>query len=259
MKGLKAIALVFCAALILLASVPGARADEWNKMTVVTFNQPVEVPGAILPAGTYVFKLMDSAGDRNVVQILNKDQTHLYATVLAIPAYRDRPAQETVVRFAERPADSPEAIEYWYYPGDQYGVQFVYPKSRALELAKANRTNIPSTPTELAQTSSEPVQSSLLPSGTDNAEPVKGDDDSDYSSMEQTPVKETTPSGEDADVSQAQQPQGTESATPAQNPSGTDQNEKLPKTASPFPLIGLIGVLSLVSAAGLRLAARKAT
>ena len=64
--------------LVGLLSATSIRADEWNKKTVVTFTEPVQIPGAVLPAGTYVFKLMDSASDRNIVQIFNADETHLF-------------------------------------------------------------------------------------------------------------------------------------------------------------------------------------
>ena len=66
---------IFCLSLVALAFLPSAKADEWNKKTVVTFNEPVEVPGVgaqILPAGTYVFKLLDSPSDRHIVQIFNQ-------------------------------------------------------------------------------------------------------------------------------------------------------------------------------------------
>ena len=54
---------------------PTARADEWDKRTVMTFNEPVEMPGQVLPAGTYVFKLADLQADRTVVQTFTEDQS----------------------------------------------------------------------------------------------------------------------------------------------------------------------------------------
>jgi hypothetical protein len=108
---------------------PLARADEWNKETVLTFNKPIEIPGKVLPAGTYVFKLADSQSDRDIVQISSKDQKHLLATILAIPDYRAEPTDKTVVTFEERLSGSPEALHSWFYPGDTDGIEFVYPKS----------------------------------------------------------------------------------------------------------------------------------
>jgi hypothetical protein len=113
-----------------IAFVPRSWADEWNEKTVITFREAVEVPGMALPAGTYVFKLMDSPSDRDIVQIFNKDQTELLATIHAIPDYRTDPTSRPVVEFNERPASSPEAINAWFYPGDLYGMEFVYPRNQ---------------------------------------------------------------------------------------------------------------------------------
>src|SRR3984957_10209347 len=107
MKLLKAATTVFCAALIGAAVAPGARADDWNKKTVVSFSGPVEIPGvhltgwSVLPAGTYVFKFLDSQSDRHIVQIFSKDETTIIATILAIPNYRLRATDKPVVTFRE--------------------------------------------------------------------------------------------------------------------------------------------------------------
>src|SRR6478672_11688597 len=121
-----------------------ASAQTWNKRTSVTFNGPVEIPGAgaqVLPAGTYVFRLLDSQLDRNIVQIFNKDESHLYATILAIPNYRLKATDKTVMTFGERAAGDPQAIRAWFYPGDNWGQEFVYAKTKAVQLAKI--TNLP--------------------------------------------------------------------------------------------------------------------
>jgi hypothetical protein len=140
MRTTKRVAMWLC--LVMLA-VLVTRADEYNKKTVVTFNGPVEIPGKVLPAGTYVFKLFDSDSDRNIVQIWNKDETQLIATVLAIPDYRLTPADNPIITFEERAQGSPPAIRAWFYPGDNHGLEFVYPKTRATELAAANHKNVP--------------------------------------------------------------------------------------------------------------------
>ncbi len=140
MRTTKRVAMWLC--LVMLA-VLVARADEYNKKTVVTFNGPVEIPGKALPVGTYVFKLFDSDSDRSIVQIWNKDETQLIATVLAIPDYRLTPADNPIITFEERAQGSPPAIRAWFYPGDNYGYEFVYPRTRATELAAANHKNVP--------------------------------------------------------------------------------------------------------------------
>src|ERR1035437_10836675 len=71
--------------LLLSLSLSG---DQWNKKTVLTFSESVEIPGVVLPAGQYVFKLLDSLSDRHIVQVFNADENKVYATILAIPHYR---------------------------------------------------------------------------------------------------------------------------------------------------------------------------
>lgn len=141
------IALGCLACLLSVASTP-AKADGWDQKTRFTFSGPVEIPGHQLSAGTYVFKIVNSASDRDVVQVYNENETHSYGIFLAIPDYRLKPTGKPIVTFSERPADSPEAVRAWFYPGENYGHEFVYPKSRAAELAKANHQAVASTADE---------------------------------------------------------------------------------------------------------------
>jgi len=142
--------MIFCSSLVLLVGLPKVMADEWNKKTIVTFDHPVEIPGGrILPAGRYVFKLLDLASDHNIVQIFNEDQTHLYANIVAIPNYRLQPTDKAVMTFRARAPGSAEAIRAWFYPGANWGEEFVYPKTRAVELAKLANKPVPSMPSEL--------------------------------------------------------------------------------------------------------------
>src|ERR1051325_7205282 len=146
---------VFCLGLLGVLA-PGAKADDWNRKTVITFSGPVEIPGVhlagwgVLPAGTYVFKILDSLSDRHIVQIFNQDETIIYATILAIPNYRLRATDKTVITFRERPAGEPEALRAWFYPGRNWGEEFVYPKAKAIVLAKAANTAVLFTPIEMA-------------------------------------------------------------------------------------------------------------
>src|SRR6266849_2219139 len=116
------------ATLILLVSlgflggmVPRATADESDQKTTFTFSGPVEIPGQVLPAGTYVFKLVDSQSDRSIVQVFSEDQKRLYGTFFTIPDQRLRPTEKTILTFEERPAGSPEAIKTWFFPSESYG------------------------------------------------------------------------------------------------------------------------------------------
>ena len=121
-----------------------------DKATKVTFNEPVQVPGKVLPAGTYVFRLQDSTSNRHIVQIFNEDHTSLITTVLAIPNYRLQPTGKTVLTYDERPADQPMALAAWFYPGDSSGQEFAYPKSEAEQLSRRNKREVPSTGSEEA-------------------------------------------------------------------------------------------------------------
>ena len=118
--------------------IPGAKADLRDQRTIFTFSDPVEIPGQVLPAGSSLFKLLDSASNRHIVQVFNKDQNHVFGTFLAIPDYRLKPSDKSIIKFHERPAGSPDAVKTWFYPGSNYGHQFVYPKSEALALAEAS-------------------------------------------------------------------------------------------------------------------------
>jgi hypothetical protein len=107
---------------------PIAKADNWNRRTVMTFSEPVEIPGKVLPAGTYVFKLADSQSDRTIVRVFTADEAQVLATVLAVTDYRLDTPEKTTVTFEERASGSPEALHSWFCPGDNYGVEFVYGK-----------------------------------------------------------------------------------------------------------------------------------
>jgi len=193
---------------------------KWNKKTVVTFSAPVEIPGVdaqVLPAGTYVFKLLDSQSDRHIVQIFNKNQTHIFATILAIPNYRLKATDKTVMTFAERRAGDPQAIRAWFYPGDNFGQEFVYPKKRALEIAKITNAPVVYIPDEVATNYTAPV--------TEATEPA-------VIVLKEVPLKAVQPTGEDVEIAQViEQP-------PVQTAS-------LPKTASQLPLVALMGFMCL--------------
>jgi hypothetical protein len=235
----KAVPTMFCAVLVTAAFSPSVRADEWNKKTVVTFSEPVETPGvhiqgwAVLPAGTYVFRLLESPSDRHIVQIFNQDETVIYATALAIPNYRLRATGKTVITFRERPAGEPQALRGWFYPGDNFGQEFVYPKEKALQLAK--ETNMP----VLAIAADIPVE--VAAPIVSAAEPV-------VVTLKQAPLVAVKPTGEEVQIAEVV------TAPPAEALVAANVAPALPKTASPLPLIGLAGLLALSAALALRFA-----
>jgi len=186
-----------CAALLLGATLASAQAPDTNRNTIVTFSAPVQLPGVTLPAGSYLFRLADSQVNRNIVQVFDKDRTKIFATILAIPAERTQPADETVITFREAPANSAPAVQYWYYPGERTGQEFAYPKKQAVEIANATHTSVLS---------------------MDN-------DDMSADAMKSGKVSRVEPSA-DANASMAQ---GAQSASP-QNP--TDQPTAAASTAT---------------------------
>ena len=231
------------------ALAPRVYADTWDKLTKVTFSGPVEIPGQVLPAGTYWFKLLDSPSDRNIVQIYNEAQNKQIAMIMAVPDYRLKPADKTVITFEERAGNSPEAIKAWFYPGDNYGQEFVYPKSRAVELAKVVKQPVLSMPQNLE---------------ANTRMPVKSPKEAPAAALKKAPVKAEQPSGQEVEIGQVVQtpPQllaqnaapakpAPAKAAPAQPPA------KLPKTASNLPLVGLIGLILVGAGYGVRFAAKK--
>lgn len=237
MNQFKLVVIILCLTLVVLAIPSGVNADTWNKKTIVTFSQPVEIPGVgaqILPAGTYVFKLLDSASDRNIVQIFNQKQTHVYATILAIPNYRLRATDKTVMTFRERAAGSPEAIRAWFYPGNSWGQEFVYPKKRAIELAKITNEPVLAMPAELA---------------TNITTPAKAVDEPPVVALKGATVTAVKPTGEEVAVAEVVERPPVETAAVV----APERTKRLPKTASLLPLLELMGLLSL--GAGITLSA----
>jgi LPXTG-motif cell wall-anchored protein len=213
-------------ALIGTSFVPKAHADEWNKMTIVTVNEPIIAGNKVLDPGTYVWKLLDSQSDRHIVQIFDKDQQHLQTTILAIPDYRMQPTGKTQFAFWETPAGVPKAVRDWFYPGDNFGQEFPYPKKLVAQLASAAPVPVPNNYRE-----PEPA-----PAPVPEAQPAP--------QPEAQPAPQPQP--EPAPAPQATAP----AATPA-------QPQTLPHTGSFNPLIGLLGLTSLSFAGLLTLATRR--
>jgi hypothetical protein len=122
--------------LTFLIVLPGARADETDQAIKVTFNQAVQIPGRVLPAGTYWFVLPRDVADNRKVFIFNSDRTIVYAIVLTIEAQRSQPTSKAAFTFAAHGSGQPEAILTWFYPSDAMGHEFIYPKQEENELAK---------------------------------------------------------------------------------------------------------------------------
>jgi len=158
MRGMKTPLLLLWMTMLAALVLPSARASEFDQKTIVTFSQSVEIPGRVLPAGTYVFKLLDSAGNRNIVQVFDKQEKHLYATILAVSEYRFQPTDNPEIQLKERTAGALKAIQTWFYPGRQDGERFTYRKAQATEVGQQMKQPVPYMPSELAQHPSEPME-----------------------------------------------------------------------------------------------------
>jgi len=234
-----AIPTMFCLAFLGVTFSASAKADAWDKKTQITFNGPVQIPAVhqagwgVLPAGTYVFKVVESGSNRHIVQIFSKDELTVYATILAIPNLRLRATDNTVITFRERPAGQPQALRAWFYPGKQWGEEFVYPKAQAIEFAKTSSTPVLEMPSSVKEEAAQPAEPQVI------------------AELEHAPVTAVKPSGEEVEIAQAvTAPPAAETlvaqSTPAAEPA-------LPKTASPLPLIALLGLLALGGGLTLRI------
>jgi len=205
-------------ALALSLTATSVQADEWNKKTILTINQPMQVFDTYLEPGQYVFKLLDSQSDRHIVQIFNGEQTHLITTILAIPDYRVQVTGKSRFTMWETPAGYVSALKEWYYPGNNFGQEFRYPKQlRAIEVAQAFAPAPPPPPASQAQPAPAPQEQAQV-------------------EERQTIIAQNTP----PPPAVAEQP----APAPAPVPD-TSTPAVLPKTASAYPLIGFIGVLLL--------------
>jgi hypothetical protein len=232
---MRAAATVFGIGLLSATLLPSAKADEFNRKTEITFSGPVEIPGVhltgwgVLPAGTYMFKVMDSQSDRHIVQIFSKDELTVYATILAIPNYRLKPTDKTVITFRERPAGEPEALRAWFYPGRNWGEEFVYPKSKAVALAKVSNVAVLAIATDVKVEVEKPEEAAVV------------------EELKQAPVVAVKPTGEEVEVAQVVQ------TTPAPEVAADLTPVALPETASSLPLIALLGLLAMGGALALRM------
>lgn len=213
---------------VCFAGIPTAGASTVDKQTELTFSQPVEIPGHVLPAGTYTFKLLDPMSDRDIVEVANASDTKPIALVMGIPDYRLTPRDRTVIKFSEVRPGAPEAVKAWFYPASEFGVEFVYPKRRAVELAAASHTVVPAMPTE----------------------------ETTHEKLKAAPITAVTPEQKEAPV--ASLIQTTPPAKPAPAPVAA-LPALLPKTASLLPatLVGGFGLIGL--ALGLMVYGRRAS
>jgi hypothetical protein len=223
-------------------------ADEWNKQTVLTFSQPVELPGHVLPAGTYMFKLADTQGDRHIVQVFNADGSQLIATLVTIPDYRLTTTDQTVIKFREVSVGAPEAIRAWFYPGNSIGQEFVYPKTRAIQLAKAAQAVVPAVTADIADV--DALKTAPIVAITPDEKEVPLTAAIQTALVDSVASVATVPNGSSSVVGTTGTAQSVRNASTA---------SQLPKTASTWPMFVLFGCGAICVAVGLLGVAKRAT
>jgi hypothetical protein len=278
MKRVTSMATVAIAAVILALGISvGAQDFNPQERTFLTFSNSVEMPGMTLPAGTYTFRLADTPG-RNVVQVLSQDEKQIHGQFLFIQAQRPEVTGETVITFRETKEGSTPAVQYWYYPGEKIGKEFIYPKDQALKIASrtgatvmtedgpvSSNTTASSTNSQGQVTEWQREQATASPSDAN----VQGSAGLAVEPAQQAAAPAPAPAPERTVAQAAPAPQPTPAPAretePAPSAVGTSGIQdappqaagnapaELPRTASPLALSGLIGLLSLAGATGLRI------
>lgn len=217
----------FTLAVVWLVMTPAAYADDWDKATRFTVNQPFEIPGMVLPAGTYIVKIVDLVAERHVVRFTSEDGLTIYATLIGIPNFRLEPTEKSSFVFYEAEVSEPRALHAWFYPGHRYGIEFAYPEKRAAQIARVVEQPV------IAFRELEPfVGEEPVPALVEEL-------------LEETLVA-VTPTGEEVGL-----PEFTPVEEPELGPEFFEPLE-LPRTATPFPLIALLGLLAAGAASALR-------
>jgi hypothetical protein len=232
------------------ALAPNLLADEWNKKTILTVNEPIQVPNKVLPPGKYVMKLLDSPSNRHIVQIYNADETQLQTTILAIPNYRLEPTGKTQFQFWETPPGQPKALRAWFYPGDNFCQEFAYPKAAATQIAAYAKTEVPTTYAQSEADLTTARVGTVNEQGTEKEMPQQ----TAPPQRTQTEMARNTPPPAPATPAPAPEADRQSTPMPAATPAATPAPASLPHTASPYPLVGLVGLLSIAGYAVLRVA-----
>lgn len=265
------------AALAILAVQVSAQEVNTNDRTFMTFSNTVELPGVTLEPGTYEFRLADT-DSRNVVQVLRKESREPLGQWTFVQAQRERVSDDTVVMFRENREGATPAVQYWYFPGEKIGKEFIYPKDQAEKIAARTGQTVqsedgPITPSANARAgdadasapaaasaesvnrdapaASQPTAAAGSTTGNRGITPSE-EPRAEAAIPEPEPAVEAR--AESRQVEPAPRPVGTSgSAAAEQQPApAAEPARELPDTASPLPLAGLIGLLSLAGAAALR-------
>jgi hypothetical protein len=241
-----------CAAAILttMSAMPAQAQQPMDSRTEFTFNQPVELPGVTLPPGTYIFRFVDATTGRKVMQVQAKDaSSKTYGMFLTISAQRPRPSDDAELRFMETPVGQPTAVKTWWYPGNTIGREFIYPKSQARRLAQATNQTVLTTQAE--SVTDDQMQTADLSYVSASGQETPLTDDQLVEAAANTPPVGTA----GADASAAAQSNTAATAgmdRPTQEGTMASNRTSLPRTSTALPLLGLLGLASLLGGAALR-------
>jgi hypothetical protein len=281
MKRINPLSVAAPVAFLLLAAAPKMFSDDYDKKTDVTISEPIQVPGAILQPGKYMFILLNSSSDRHIIEVKSEDGSKLYSMSFATAARRVFPTSDVVLTFYETPEGTPPAVRQWFWPGDYDGQEFLYSHQDALRISAGAGQTVP----ELTDQEAAKVAAQTPPASSDQTASVQQSSTQSNQSVEQSSVtteQQSVESNQNQAAVQVAPPADNSNSntavqnnppaeiaqnyTPAPAPapapqspaanSAANDNSALPQTASDIPLIGLIGLVSLISAASLRLARR---
>jgi len=254
-----------------IMSFPAAsRADDYDKKTIITITEPLEVPGIVLQPGKYVFKLLNSSSNRHIVEVMNERMDHLYALTFTAAARKIQPKGRTVLTFYEGKGNQPHAIRQWYWPGELDGQEFLYPHKQAERISAVAGVRVPE---GAIPTTKESGQKLIA----DNAEKEETKVVLESRAVEPAPATTTTVVTAQAEPQPAPEPERTVAVNveppapePAPQVSQTPpppaepvtvakaiETETLPQTASSLPLIALFGVMALLLAGTMGIFARR--
>jgi len=246
----KALSALLITSAIGLVAIPAAKADDYDKMTKITVNETVRLPTMTLQPGNYSLRLLEATANRHVVQVRDENGKGL-GLILALPNYRLVPRGKTVLQYWETPAGQPKALRAWFFPGDNYGQEFIYPKSEASQIAGYTGGTLPDNSADLKTAKVENFDETNSQAPTTVAEATPAPAPVQTASVEADQVQNVTPAPtpEPAPqvIAQATPPTVTPAPAADETPAPATVPSQLPQTASDLPLIGLIGVLSLAA------------
>jgi hypothetical protein len=114
---------------------PSMRADARDKETHLTTNQPLQVGNTVLAPGQYIFRLIGPG----IVSIYNADGTQPQGIILGWSAYREDAGDKKLFTVSQSQGNQPAALKYWFYPGDNSGLEFSAKELQAGQVARSKK------------------------------------------------------------------------------------------------------------------------